>query len=71
MKITNEYAESIGYYARVPKAVFAAVAVSALTIGGDYLDDAEPRFAREWWALYNAGVVSQRPTVPDPGEAHQ
>lgn len=68
MKKINEYSDSIGYYERVPKAVFAAIAVSALTVGGDYLNEAEPRLAREWWALYNAGIVPQKPTVPDPGD---
>jgi hypothetical protein len=29
-----------GLYATIPKAVFAAVAVSALTVGGDDVDEA-------------------------------
>jgi hypothetical protein len=63
----NDYQRAIGYWDQVPKAVFAAVAVSVLTVGGDHLDKAESRFAREWWALYTAGIVPQRPCVPDPG----
>ena len=62
-KIMNEYAEMIGsdLYRRAPKAVVAAIAVSVLTQGGDYLEDARQRFLAEWDALHAAGIVPQAP----------
>lgn len=58
----NEYAQQLGkIFDECPKAVLAAIAVSALTVGGDYLDEAKQRLANEWLALFNAGVVSQAP----------
>lgn len=64
MKITNDYSEVLGeLYARTPKAVFAAIAISALTAGGDYLDEAKERFLAEWVALHAAGIVKQPPLM--------
>jgi len=67
MKKSNEYAQALSgrLYEDCPRAVFAAIAVSALTVGGDYLNEADFRLLREWWALYHCGIVPQRP----PGEA--
>jgi hypothetical protein len=63
----NEYADELGVlYRMTPKAVFAALAVSALTVGGEYLGEATPRLLREWWVLYNTGVVPQKPPLPCP-----
>lgn len=60
IKVTNEYADALGdLYAKVPKAVLAAIAVSALTVGGDYLDEAQARLLTEWDALHDAEIVSQ------------
>lgn len=60
IKITNEYARTLGgVYDDMPKAVLAAVAVSALTVGGDLLDEAAVRVVTEWDALHNAGIVPQ------------
>lgn len=58
----NEYVGTLGkLFAECPKEVFAAIAVSALTAGGDYLEHAQQRVADEWKALYDAGIVTQRP----------
>lgn len=67
-KLKNEYADELGgaFYEQTPKAVFAAVAVSVLTIGGDYLDDAKNRVLKEWWVLYRAGIVPQKPHLSEP-----
>ncbi len=62
---TNEYQEVLGkVFDKAPKAVIAAIAVSALTTGGDFLSEASARFIEEWWALYEAHVVPQRPPFP-------
>lgn len=64
-KIFNEYADQvIEIYGSCPKAVFAAVAVSALTTGGDKLEQAADLFMDEWWALYDAQIVPQKPCFP-------
>jgi hypothetical protein len=62
-KVQNAYALSVGgaLYEEIPKAVWAAIAVSALTCGGDQIDEAAKRVAAEWWALYDAGIVPQPP----------
>jgi hypothetical protein len=61
--LQNEYAEQLGtIFEDCPKAVFAAIAVSALTVGGDHLEDAPQRVADEWLALYQAGIVPQKPS---------
>lgn len=68
-KTMNEYAvELAADYGRTPKAVLAAIAVSALTCGGDYLETAQRRVRKEWWALYHTGIVPQRPPFPEPDE---
>ena len=62
-KLSNEYAIYIGadLFGGCPKTVFAAIAISALTVGGDHIADARSRVIAEWWALYDAGIVPQRP----------
>ena len=48
----NEYARATGDLCdNTPKSVVAAIAVSALTVGGDHLDEARERVLAEWWAL--------------------
>lgn len=61
--VLNEYANAIGgdLWESCPKAVFAAIAVSALTCGGDHLGQAHELVAEEWCALFDAGIVTQRP----------
>ena len=62
IKKTNEYSHTLGrMYAETPKAVFAAIAVSFATAGGDAMDKAEENILREWTALWYSGVVSQKP----------
>jgi hypothetical protein len=75
LKITNGFVEEIrdgnatgNLYEVCPKSVFAAIAISALTDGGDRLDEAKGRIVSEWWALYRAGIVSQKPPFSDAGE---
>jgi len=64
MKIKNGYVEELeDLYEKTPKAVFAAIAISALTTGGDYLEHAKERILEEWVALYENGIVSQKPPV--------
>ena len=58
----NDYALALGeLYDKTPKAVFAAVAVSALTSGGDKLNMAKPYLLREWRILHENGIVPQKP----------
>lgn len=58
----NEYAKALGpILDEAPKAVLAAIAVSALTQGGDRLPDAKKRLADEWLILFENGVVPQKP----------
>lgn len=63
LKQHNEYAAQLGsaLYAECPKAVLAAIAVSALTCGGDQLEHAAARLANEWQVLHGNGIVPQRP----------
>lgn len=58
---SNAYAEAIEpkLYARIPKAVLAAVAVSILSNGGDDLDGASARILEEWEILHANGIVPQ------------
>jgi hypothetical protein len=60
--------ETAGFdlFEKCPKSVFAAIAVSALTCGGDYLDEARERVTAEWWALYDNKIVAQKPPFPRP-----
>jgi hypothetical protein len=65
-KISNEYARAFGdLYERTPKAVFAAIAFSALTCGGDNWDGGQAALLKEWRTLHANGIVPQAP----PGEA--
>ena len=58
----NSYALELGaMYEQIPKAVFAAIAISALTNGGDQMDKARERIAWEWQMLYSNGIVPQKP----------
>jgi hypothetical protein len=69
MKRLNSYARELSdnnLYDATPKAVLAAIAVSALTCGGDQIEHAHDRVLSEWWALYEAGIVPQRPRKPRP-----
>lgn len=52
----NAYEDSLGDL-KIPKSVLAAIAVSALTNGGDELEHAKERVLEEWGALYINDVV--------------
>ena len=63
-KLHNEYAAELGtMYAKMPKAVLAAIAVSFATqmSGEDALHEACAAILKEWQALYRAGIVPQKP----------
>lgn len=66
MKKLNHYACAIPepLYVQCPKAVFAAIAISALTCGGDWIERADERVRGEWWNLYDNGIVPQKPPFP-------
>lgn len=58
---TNEYTDQLpaGLFDAIPKSVFAAIAISALTSGGDRLSDAGSEIVTEWHMLANAEIVPQ------------
>ena len=61
--LTNDYAAELGaLFDNCPKAVFAAIAVSALTCGGDQLGEAKARVLEEWEVLHRNGIVPQMPS---------
>lgn len=63
MKVSNSYARSFDYklYERIPKAVFAAVAFSFCSSGGDDMEHGVLRFIEEWIILNENGIVLQTP----------
>jgi hypothetical protein len=63
IKTSNEYARAVNCYDEIPKAVWAAIAISVLTCGGDCLDEANERVMQEWLALHEAGIVPQKPPI--------
>lgn len=68
-KLRNQYDAELGdLYAKTPKAVLAAIAVSGLTCGGDRIEEARARVLFEWWALYENRIVPQRPPFPRPAD---
>lgn len=60
-KLSNGYVEAVDrdFYIAIPKSVWAAIAISALTNGGQNLDLAESRIAHEWDILHRNGIVPQ------------
>ena len=63
MKITNEYVDSLGrLYSDTPKAVFAALCVSLLIrLDGEGRELHNDAILDEWLALYQNGIVPQKP----------
>jgi len=62
IKLHNDYAAALGrLFAECPKSVFAAIAVSALTCGGEQLQDAQYQVWNEWRILHENGIVEQKP----------
>lgn len=62
-KLTNAYSQSVNeaLYSSVPRAVFAALAVSFGTNGGDHLDQTNKILSDEWQILFDQGIVAQKP----------
>jgi len=62
-KVQNDYALAVGgaLFEEIPKAVWAAIAVSALSCGGDQIEEAAQRVAQEWKIWHEAGIVPQAP----------
>lgn len=60
-KIGNEYAAHLDEFDSTPKAVYAAIAVSFANRFGISLGEANVAINQEWQALYEAGVVPQKP----------
>jgi len=62
-KLHNEYAAKLPHriYEGIPKAVFAAIAVSLATGGGERLDEAQALILNEWQRLFENGIVPQKP----------
>ena len=66
LKLSNDYQRAFGrLYAKTPKAVFAAIAYSGASGGGDYPDRAIENFLHEWWTLYHNGIVPQKPQTKE------
>lgn len=59
---TNEYQGQLvaGLFDHTPKSVLAAIAISALTCGGDQLEQATSRLVTEWHVLHLNGIVPQQ-----------
>lgn len=70
---SNCYVEVVGreLFESCPKTVLAAIAVSALTCGGDHLSKGVKRLLWEWWCLYESEIVPQKPPFPKPSDAEE
>lgn len=65
----NQYAAMLGdLYNEAPKAVLAAIAVSFAVIldGEERHERAANAVLSEWWTLYDAGVIAQKPPRANP-----
>jgi hypothetical protein len=66
---TNNYADALGeLFDKTPKSVFAAIAFSFATCGGDRWQEGAEEILREWWALHESGIVPQKPKLPRPAD---
>jgi hypothetical protein len=67
-KKLNNYVLAIDQelYEKTPKAVWAAIAISYASGGGDRFEEAAPNIAREWQALQAAGIVPQSAPIVIP-----
>jgi hypothetical protein len=61
MKKSNDYANLIADYDKIPKAVFAAIAVSQMVQLGDNIEFINDALKQEWYILYRNGIVPQKP----------
>jgi len=58
----NNYVDVIPkMFERTPKTVFAAIAISLASSGGDHMDDINEKLLYEWYLLWTNGIVPQRP----------
>ena len=60
---SNEYADAVGLdlFDSIPKSVWAAIAVSSLSDGGDRIAEAAELVLEEWRILNQNGIVPQAP----------
>lgn len=67
---SNPYIEALdkGVFDKIPKSVWAAIAISALTAGGDRLPESTDEVIHEWWMLYYNRIVPQKPFADDKKE---
>lgn len=58
----NDYAMAAGpdVFEAAPKAVWAALAISFGTTGGDHIDNARKLILDEWQVLIDNGIVEQK-----------
>lgn len=61
MKKGNEYLGPLDSFEKTPKAVYAAIAVSFANRFGIDLKEANAAINEEWQALYEAGIIPQKP----------
>ena len=60
-KLVGDHVRALGaFYGDTPKAVFAAIAFSLASVNGDP-EEAQRVMLREWTALYDNGIVPQKP----------
>lgn len=66
---SNEYVSSVSrrLFELCPKTVWAAIAISLATTGGNRLSEAEQLIINEWASLYDAGIVPQKPVTVGAG----
>ena len=62
---SNGYVDAMGkdIFEKCPKTVLAAIAVSALTLGGDEIQHARKRILNEWKCLFNSNIITQKPPI--------
>lgn len=60
-KLSNGYVDAIPahVYENTPKAVWAAIAISLATCGGDRIGDAARAIIYEWGILHGNGIIPQ------------
>lgn len=70
MKTGNQYSSLLPrkFYESCPKAVLAALAVSYASQGGDHLGQIDAKLLKEWWVLFENGIVPQKPPMPQPAD---
>ena len=62
LKVGNDYQRTVSKLAdECPKAVFAAIAVSFASRGGDDLTRAQRAICYEWQVLFDNQIVPQKP----------